>query len=93
VASGIEVFWSAGILAAHAAQAAAAAGVSAAVRHETDAAALVAAMRSSAGWAALGEVRSVLVKGSRFMKMEQVVAAIREEGDLGSAAPGERHAH
>ena len=92
-ASGIELFWSAGILAAHAAQAATSAGAGTAVRHEADAAALVAAMRSGAGRAALGAVRSVLVKGSRFMKMEQVVAAIREEGDLGSAAPGERHAH
>ena len=90
---GIEALWSAGILAAHAAQAAASAGTTT-VRHHVDAAALVAAMRADVS--SVPAAQSVLVKGSRFMKMEQVVAAIREDGQdpSGSAAtPGETHAH
>jgi UDP-N-acetylmuramyl pentapeptide synthase len=81
---GIDCVWTAGILAAHAAEAIA---PPTAVRHHTDATALVEAMRVEA--AALPEVQSVLVKGSRFMKMEQVVAAIKDA----SASPGEQHAH
>ncbi len=81
---GIDCVWTAGILAAHAAQATAPPTV---VRHHTDAAAAVAAMRAEG--AALPEAQSVLVKGSRFMKMEQVVAALQGE----AANPGEQHAH
>jgi UDP-N-acetylmuramoyl-tripeptide--D-alanyl-D-alanine ligase len=90
---GIETLWTAGILAAHAAQAAASAGTTT-VRHHADAAALVAAMRADAS--SVPAAQSVLVKGSRFMKMEQVVAAIREDGQDRSgsvATPGETHAH
>lgn len=62
---GIEALWSAGALCAHAAQA-----YGAGARHFADTAALLAA---------LGEAppaRCALVKGSRFMKMEQVVEAL-----------------
>jgi murE/murF fusion protein len=72
---GIEFFWTAGELAAHAAQAYDAAGPQgAAARHHADTAALVAALRGTA-WPAAA---SVLVKGSRFMKMEQALAVLRE---------------
>jgi UDP-N-acetylmuramoyl-tripeptide--D-alanyl-D-alanine ligase len=82
---GIDCVWTAGILAAHAAQAIAPPTV---VQHHPDAAAIVAAMRAEEG-AALPLAQSVLVKGSRFMKMEQVVAAVKG----GAASPGEQHAH
>jgi UDP-N-acetylmuramoyl-tripeptide--D-alanyl-D-alanine ligase len=62
-AAGIEHFWAAGALSAHAAPG----------RHFADTAALVAAVRAEAPRAA-----SVLVKGSRFMKMEQAVRAVQE---------------
>jgi len=81
---GIDCVWTAGILAAHAAQAIVLPTV---VQHHADAAALVAAMRAEG--AALPEAQSVLVKGSRFMKMEQVVAELKG----GQASPGEQHAH
>ena len=81
---GIDCVWTAGILAAHAAQAIAPPTV---VQHHADAAALVAAMRTEG--AALPEAQSVLVKGSRFMKMEQVVAELKG----GRTSPGEQHAH
>jgi UDP-N-acetylmuramoyl-tripeptide--D-alanyl-D-alanine ligase len=60
---GIEQVWGVGALMAHAG----------AHRHFADVAALLAALR--AGPAAA----SILVKGSRFMKMEQVVSAFRKE--------------
>jgi len=60
---GIEQVFALGALSAHVAGA----------RHFDDMAALIAAVR-----AALPGVGSVLVKGSRFMKMEQVVQAIEE---------------
>jgi UDP-N-acetylmuramoyl-tripeptide--D-alanyl-D-alanine ligase len=60
---GIECFWAAGPLAAHAG----------AQRHFATTAALAAAVATSDAPTA----RSVLVKGSRFMKMEQVVQALR----------------
>ncbi len=64
---GIEQFWCAGALSVHAAQA-----YGAAARHFADAPALVAAIGE------LPNVVSILVKGSRFMKMERVVQALQE---------------
>jgi UDP-N-acetylmuramoyl-tripeptide--D-alanyl-D-alanine ligase len=63
---GIDVLWGAGALAAHAAQA-----FGPAARHFADAPALAAALD------ALPSVASVLVKGSRFMRMERVVQALQ----------------
>jgi UDP-N-acetylmuramoyl-tripeptide--D-alanyl-D-alanine ligase len=68
-AQGIDVLWTAGALSRHAAEAFDGA------RHFDTATELVAALPKAPACA------SVLVKGSRFMKMEQVVAA------LGAAAP------
>jgi UDP-N-acetylmuramoyl-tripeptide--D-alanyl-D-alanine ligase len=65
-ASGIEQVFALGALSAHVAGA----------RHFDDMASLIAAVR-----ACLPEVGSVLVKGSRFMKMEQVVQAIETQGE------------
>jgi UDP-N-acetylmuramoyl-tripeptide--D-alanyl-D-alanine ligase len=65
---GIETFWAAGALMAHAAQAFGDA------RHFADVAALIAALGEAPVCA------SVVVKGSRFMKMEQVVAALTAGG-------------
>jgi len=79
---GIEHFWTAGDLCAHAAQAYGARAGQAA-RHFNSAADIVAALPSPdhAPVAA-----SVLVKGSRFMKMEQVVAAIEGHAGVAHAA-------
>ncbi|HCL85736.1 MAG TPA: UDP-N-acetylmuramoylalanyl-D-glutamyl-2, 6-diaminopimelate--D-alanyl-D-alanine ligase [Comamonadaceae bacterium] len=68
--AGIEQVYALGTLSAHAAVA-----CGERARHFEDMAALLAALRK-----ALPEAGSVLVKGSRFMKMEQVVQAIQEEG-------------
>ena len=65
-ARGIETVWTAGTLSAHAL----------AKRHFADAAAVVAALHEAPAAA------SVLVKGSRFMKMEQVVQALQSMQDL-----------
>ena len=69
---GIEQLWTVGALSAHAA-----AAYGAAARHFGDVEALLAALGEAPGSA------SVLVKGSRFMRMERVVKALRD------AAPGE----
>jgi UDP-N-acetylmuramoyl-tripeptide--D-alanyl-D-alanine ligase len=61
---GIEAFWAAGALCAH----------TGAQRHFATTVELAAALQDTAARPA---VRSVLVKGSRFMKMEQVVQALR----------------
>ncbi|MFN9006747.1 MAG: UDP-N-acetylmuramoyl-tripeptide--D-alanyl-D-alanine ligase [Betaproteobacteria bacterium] len=61
---GIEAFWAAGALCAHAG----------AGRHFESTAELAAALQVAAQRPV---ARSVLVKGSRFMKMEQVVQALR----------------
>jgi len=66
LASGIEQVFALGALSAHVAGA----------RHFKDMGALLQAVRE-----ALPAVGSVLVKGSRFMKMEQVVQAIEQEGE------------
>ncbi|MFZ2988553.1 UDP-N-acetylmuramoyl-tripeptide--D-alanyl-D-alanine ligase [Ideonella sp.] len=68
-ASGIEHFWCAGQASAHAAQA-----YGAGARHFADTAALLAEVSVVATRPAFA---SVLVKGSRFMKMEQIVAALQ----------------
>jgi UDP-N-acetylmuramoyl-tripeptide--D-alanyl-D-alanine ligase len=60
-ARGIDCVWAAGPLSAHLG----------AARHFADTAALVAALPAGP------EAASLLVKGSRFMKMEQVVAALQ----------------
>jgi len=70
---GIETLWTAGRLCTHAADAFAGA------RHFDDVASLIAALAQAPACSA------VLVKGSRFMKMEQVVAALLLE-------PGAPHA-
>ncbi len=66
---GIDAFWCAGELCAHAAQA-----YGAGARHFADTPALLAALGASA--AAEPAFQSVLVKGSRFMGMERVVALL-----------------
>ena len=66
--AGIEHFWSAGPLSVHAA----------ADRHFEDAAALVVAL-TEALVEGQPEAASVLVKGSRFMKMERVVQALQQQ--------------
>ena len=71
-ARGIEHIWTAGSLCAHAAKAATS-GASVQSRHFDSAADIVAAL-SQPDAAPLAA--SILVKGSRFMKMEQVVAAL-----------------
>jgi UDP-N-acetylmuramyl pentapeptide synthase len=75
---GIEAFWTAGALARHAALAyastAAVAVGPAGVQHHADTAALVAALQQAQTWPAAA---SVLVKGSRFMKLEQALAVLR----------------
>ncbi|MBA4175786.1 MAG: UDP-N-acetylmuramoylalanyl-D-glutamyl-2, 6-diaminopimelate--D-alanyl-D-alanine ligase [Leptothrix sp. (in: Bacteria)] len=71
-AAGIEHFWAAGALCAHAG----------AERHFDTVAALLAALPAARPSAA-----SVLIKGSRFMKMEQVVNALQQLSTP-PAAPG-----
>ena len=80
-ARGIEQLFALGDLSAHAVQA-----CGTAARHFKDMATLQAAVGQ-----ALPTVGSVLVKGSRFMKMEQVVQALQalhEDGAAGAAAQG-----
>jgi UDP-N-acetylmuramoyl-tripeptide--D-alanyl-D-alanine ligase len=73
---GIDCVWAVGRLCAH----------TAAHRHFTDTEALLAALT---GPAALPPAASVLVKGSRFMKMERAVQALRAAWAEGApAAPG-----
>ncbi len=69
-AVGIEHLWTAGALCAHAA-----AAFGAGAQHFDNAEALMAAL------GALPAVKSVLVKGSRFMRMERVVAALQQRGE------------
>jgi UDP-N-acetylmuramoyl-tripeptide--D-alanyl-D-alanine ligase len=79
-ARGIDAFWCAGDLCAHAARAF---GVDA--RHFVDTRALLAALgESTAAEPAFG---AVLVKGSRFMNMERVVALLvaHDDNDKGAA--------
>ena len=79
LAAGIESFWTAGALCAGAAMA-----YGAGARHFERVGDLIAALDAAPVFA------SVLVKGSRFMRMESVVAALRQPA---AAGPGEpRHA-
>ncbi len=64
---GIEHLWCAGVLCAHAASA-----FGAGARHFGDGPSMVAALGD------LPDAGSLLVKGSRFMRMERVVAALQE---------------
>ncbi|RZI86438.1 MAG: bifunctional UDP-N-acetylmuramoyl-L-alanyl-D-glutamate--2,6-diaminopimelate ligase MurE/UDP-N-acetylmuramoyl-tripeptide--D-alanyl-D-alanine ligase MurF [Rubrivivax sp.] len=68
---GIEHVWTAGALCAHTAQA-----FGPAARHFNNAADIVAALSQNNTSTGAPEAASVLVKGSRFMKMEQVVAVL-----------------
>jgi len=68
---GIEHFWSAGTLAAHAAEA-----FGAQARHHADTSALVSLLQDRQ--VMLPTAAAILVKGSRFMKMETAVAALRQ---------------
>jgi UDP-N-acetylmuramoyl-tripeptide--D-alanyl-D-alanine ligase len=79
-AGGIEVLWTAGRLSTHAA------GAFGAARHFDDVASLLAALPQAPPCA------SVLVKGSRFMRMERVVAALLEAASVPAkpAQAGER---
>ncbi len=70
VQRGIEHVWTAGQLCAHAAHAAMSGS---ATRHFDNAADIVAALSQPH---AAPQAASILIKGSRFMKMEQVVAAL-----------------
>ena len=71
--SGIECFWAVGALGADAARA-----FGAGARHFDSMAALLGALADAPACA------SVLVKGSRFMRMEQVVAALQAGGAAGA---------
>jgi UDP-N-acetylmuramoyl-tripeptide--D-alanyl-D-alanine ligase len=73
---GIEHFWTAGTLCAHAADAARAGATAEQVQHFAQAADIVAALSAQPDLQAAPRVGAVLVKGSRFMKMEQVVAVL-----------------
>jgi len=79
-ARGIDTFWCAGELCTHAARA-----YGAGARHFTDTPALLAALGDST--AAEPVFESVLVKGSRSMGMERVVALLiaHDENDKGAA--------
>ena len=78
---GIEAFYTLGDLCAHAAQAFGAA------RHFDNMAALLDAVRAQAP-----KVQSIVVKGSRFMKMEQVVEALVQLASDIHNKKGEAHA-
>ena len=77
-ARGIESLWTLGRLATHAAEAHARA------RHFDDMTALLAALANEPHFA------SLLVKGSRFMRMEQVVAALLAEAEAAAHAHAQR---
>ena len=72
--SGIECFWAAGALCADAVRA-----YGSGARHFATTAALLSALSQAPACA------SVLVKGSRFMRMEQVVAALQSAGTVAPA--------
>ncbi|WP_428419459.1 UDP-N-acetylmuramoyl-tripeptide--D-alanyl-D-alanine ligase [Methylibium sp.] len=73
-ARGVDALWTAG-----AASAAAAAAYGPAARAHASVADLIAALGS--GTREAPEAASIVVKGSRFMRMEQVIAALQAAGD------------
>jgi UDP-N-acetylmuramoyl-tripeptide--D-alanyl-D-alanine ligase len=73
-ACGVDALWTCGVLSTHAAAAFAGA------RHFDDVASLVTALAQAP------KAEAILVKGSRFMKMEQVVAALLSEPGVAHAA-------
>jgi UDP-N-acetylmuramoyl-tripeptide--D-alanyl-D-alanine ligase len=75
---GVEALWVAGELSTHAARAFS--GLGADARHFDSVASLIAALPQSPDCAA------VVVKGSRFMRMERVVAALMSSGGGAHAA-------
>jgi UDP-N-acetylmuramoyl-tripeptide--D-alanyl-D-alanine ligase len=77
-AQGIEQFWCAGALCAHSAQA-----YGRAARHFDSTEALLAALPAQAPQG----LRSLLVKGSRFMRMERVVQALQHAPAAPSSPP------
>jgi UDP-N-acetylmuramoyl-tripeptide--D-alanyl-D-alanine ligase len=77
-AHGIETFWAAGALCVHAEP----------QRHFADTAALLAAL-ADADAAAWPAAASVLVKGSRFMRMERVVQALQQRWATPGGAAGQ----
>ncbi len=85
LARGIENFWCAGPLCQHAAQA-----FGAGARHFADTPALLATLAATPD--AEPAFGSVLVKGSRFMGMERVVALLLERDDLNDRPGDARHA-
>jgi UDP-N-acetylmuramoyl-tripeptide--D-alanyl-D-alanine ligase len=82
---GIERLWTVGTLAV------AAANAHGAARHFESTAALIAALGDAPGGAPADAppAAAIVVKGSRFMKMEQVVAALKAQ----PAASAERAPH
>jgi UDP-N-acetylmuramoyl-tripeptide--D-alanyl-D-alanine ligase len=85
LARGIENFWCAGTACLHATQA-----FGPAARHFADTAALLAHL--GAGREAAPAFESVLVKGSRFMGMERVVALLAAQDDPDDNSGGAVHA-
>ena len=79
--AGIEALWSAGPLCAHAA-----AAYGAAARHFDNVESLLAVLHEAP------EAASVLVKGSRFMRMERVAAALKSAPVPSTASAGTAHA-
>ena len=82
-ARGIEVLWTAGSASRHAADAfgAALAEASKATRHFDTTESLIAALAQAP------DCRAVVVKGSRFMAMERVVAALIDASDEATGVP------
>ncbi|MET0383321.1 MAG: UDP-N-acetylmuramoylalanyl-D-glutamyl-2, 6-diaminopimelate--D-alanyl-D-alanine ligase, partial [Burkholderiaceae bacterium] len=83
-ARGIDTFWCAGGLCAHAARA-----YGPAARHFADTPAVLAGLGEHGAAPAFG---SALVKGSRFMGMERVVALLAEQDARGGGDAGGHHA-
>ena len=90
---GIERLWCAGALSRHAADA-----YGSHARHFADADALLAALETACAGSDWPAFESVLIKGSRFMAMERVVAALvakaqaKQHGDAAQPQKGDPHA-